>query len=113
MADRDATYEWLREVVSNIEPATARETRQLSWATAKHVLGLSRDTKRRIEVFVVGEPLTATVASVAEVLEHQTWTFEDGSRLEANRVVLPSGEHFDHFGALLCVELIDNGLHVD
>jgi hypothetical protein len=109
----DATYEWLRSEVSSLPKAPLPSSRRLDWVTSEHSIAVSRDTEGRLEVFVPGEPLSATTRTVAEVLEHQVWKADDGTELAATRVVLPAGHHFDQFGALVCVELLANGLEQD
>lgn len=113
MALSDTTYEWLRESVSSIETAADTNSRRLLWVTADHSLALARDTEGRLEVFVTGPSLVPMIRAVGEVLEHQVWRADDGSDLEANRLVLPAGEHFDQFGALLCVELVEHDVQDD
>ena len=116
MADntRDSvTYEWLRERVSGVARADESAARELLWVDADHRLALARDSASRVEVFVTGPPLVAATKTVGDALEHDTWRTSHGDELPATRVVFPMGEHLDHVAALLCVELLDNGLHQD
>lgn len=113
MERRDSTYERLRSDILTLESASTNAERRLVWATDEHVVAVARDSSGRLEVFIPGEPLASTSKKVADVLEHQTWKSDDGSDMPATRVVLPLGEHFDHLGALLCVELVEHGVEID
>lgn len=113
MTSREATYERLRNEISGLEDAATANDRVLVWATADRSLALARDDAGRLEVFVLGEPLVAATRVVADLLEHQTWTADDGLVFPATRVVLPRGDHFDQLGATICVELVDHGLRQD
>jgi len=113
MERKDATYERLRAMVADLPAEADASSRTLSWATEGHVLALARDPERRVEVFVAGLPLLAESKIVGDLLEHDTWAMDDGGSIEASRVVLPVGDHFDQFAALLCVEMIENGLAID
>jgi hypothetical protein len=109
----DTTYEWLRTEIASIDNAPDPRNRRLVWVTPKHTLALARDAEGRLELFIAGDPLVANHKVVSQLLEHQVWTVDDGSELAASRLVLPTGEHFDQLGALLCVELVDHGVQND
>jgi hypothetical protein len=107
------TYEFLREMIGGLAPADQESHREISWCNAAHTVGLSRDSRGCIEVFVVCPELHPTIAVVRDCLEYQEWFTRDGARLEANRFVLPSGEHFDAVAALIGVELLAAGASTD
>lgn len=113
MGDKDATYELLREAVARLVRSPNHDDRRLIWATDRRSVALARDPDGRVEMFIPGEVLAPSITAVDEVLEHRWWTDADGNDLPANRLVLPAGEHFDHFAALLCVELIEHGIELD
>jgi hypothetical protein len=113
VASREATYERLRNEISALEDAATASDRFLTWATDDRSLALARDDAGRLEVFILGDRLVAATKVVAEVLEHQSWSADDGLVFPATRVVLPRGDHFDQLGATICVELVDHGLHTD
>ena len=113
MEAKDSSYERLRNDVSSLEKAPGSGSRTLTWVTPVQSLAVARDSTGRLEVFVVGGPLSAATKVVSDVLDHQVWLADDGAEVAATRVVLPAGDHFDQFGALLCVELLDHGLDAD
>lgn len=113
-ADADAlTYERLRERISTTRPAPDPSRRELVWAEPTHVLGVARDPKGRLEVFVVGEPLEPTDHLVAENVQHHVWRTSTGAELRASRLVLSSAEHFDGVAAFICTELVAKGIEHD
>lgn len=111
--EHGATYEWLREQLAGVAPAHDSAARDLLWVDLEHRLAVARDAASRVEVFITGPPLIAATRVVGDALEHDTWSTFHGGELPATRVVFPRGEHLDHVAALLCVELLDNGLHRD
>lgn len=112
MDTKSATYERLREQVAALKRAPDAGNRQLLWLEVG-VLAVARNEVGRVEVFVVGaEPLVATTGSVSDLLAHQVWTSAQGE-VAATRVVLPGGDHFDPVAALVCIELVENGLADD
>jgi hypothetical protein len=106
----DASYEWLRDRLSTLAAAKHEGERDLVWVDGQKRLAVARDVRGRVEVFVVGPPLTAHTRIVKDSLEHESWTTSTGSALPANRVVLPLAPHFDEVAAFLCTELINNGV---
>lgn len=107
------TYEELRSKIAGIDIASDPAQRSLTWVTSGRVLSVARDPGGRVEVFVAGDRLSAGTQAVRAVLEYNVWRTEDNADIAANRVVLPAGEHFDQFAALLCVELVNHGLAMD
>lgn len=109
----ERSFEWLRDRVGRLEPAVGPQSRDVVWVDESHAVAVARDHRGQLEVFVVGDQLVPHVPAVRECLEYQRWATTSGEELNANRVVLPSAPHFDAVTALICVELIDNGLHSD
>jgi len=107
----ERSFEWLRDRVGSLEPAAGPQSRTVVWVDASRSLAVARDHRGRLEVFLVGDQLVPTVPIVRDCLEYQRWTTSTGEALDANRVVLPNAPHFDAVSALICVELVDNGLH--
>ncbi|MDN4473376.1 PD-(D/E)XK motif protein [Demequina zhanjiangensis] len=101
-------FEDLRDsIIGLTSPEDA--SRRIVWAEGTKAIGVARDHMGRLEVFVVGEPLAASIASVRDALEHDTWSREDGTAIAANRLVLPAAPFFDSVAAFICAELIANG----
>lgn len=107
----EQTFERLRDRVATLAVAQDASRRDLIWADSGRSIGLARDPKGQIELFVMGDELVASMGSVRDRLEYQRWFVGDGEPFDANRLVLPSAAHFDAVTALICVELLDNGFH--
>lgn len=103
------SYESLRAALGDLQPAHRPEDRILVWADSGRSLAVSRDPIGRLEIFLVGDPLEASIMVVAENLQHQVWTTQEGASLPANRVLLPDAPHFDGVAAFICSELLENG----
>lgn len=113
MLPKEPTYEALRDEVAGIESASSSRERTLVWVTDQRSVALARDADGRLEIFLPGPALQATLKVVANVIEHDVWSTDALKSLSANRLVLPRGEHFDQFGALLCTELLEQGVEAD
>jgi hypothetical protein len=107
------TFERLREQVAALSPASESDARELVWADEQRSIAIARDPRARIEIFVIGDELEASIRSVRECLVHQRWTASDGSAIDATRVVLPADEHFDGVATLVCAELLRTGVAED
>jgi len=108
----DATYERFRSEIAGLSAAPDASNRQLLWMS-EGLLAVARNEFHCVEVFIVSEhPLRASIRLVQDLLAHQVWNSSQGD-LASARVVLPRGEHFDQLAALLCAEMIENGLEED
>lgn len=107
------SFEATREAVAALPAASGDMDRVLFWVDAQHRLALARDAQGKVEVFVVCEPLVATLREVTAALQHQVWTTASGEPLSANRLVLPAAKHFDGVAAFICAELAANGVGED
>lgn len=107
------SYEWLRDSIAAMPAASTGEARDLVWADGAKMLGVSRDDHGRVEIFLVGEPLSPRDNLVAESLVHNVWSTRSGNQLAASRLVMPSTPHLDGFAAFVCAELVENGLEHD
>lgn len=107
------SFEWLRERLPDLPRATSPQARELEWIDVEHRLAVARDDRGRLELFLTGARLVASAKIVRDALHHQTWQMADGSVLDANRLVLPSADHYDGVAAFLCAELFENGFAND
>ncbi|MBC9734361.1 PD-(D/E)XK motif protein [Nocardioides marmotae] len=74
---------------------------------------MSRDPDGRLELFLPGERLVASIKVVSDRLSNHEWSFEDGATLSANRLQFSDAPHFDGVVAFLCAELLENGVRSD
>ena len=112
MHHKNATYERFRGEIASLAAAPDANNRHLLWLS-DGLLAVARNEVDAMELFIVSDdPLLASLSIVEDLLAHQVWNSSQ-SDISAARVVLPRGEHFDRLAAVLCVELIDNGLSED
>ncbi|GAA2147014.1 hypothetical protein GCM10009844_23790 [Nocardioides koreensis] len=109
----DGSFEWLKEQLRGLDSAAAEDARDLVWADESHSVGVSRDPQGRLEIFLPGTPLRATIKAVSDSLSHHQWWFADGGVIEASKLQFPGAPHFDGVVAFLCAELLENGASSD
>lgn len=111
--DNNATFEVLRNAVSEARRAEGRDRRYIHWVGDNRKLAYSRDHRGRLELFVSGEQLETRVDVVARRMELDSWRDEAGRILRANRIVFPAGEHVDALFSAIMAELLRRGVEVD
>lgn len=99
------SFEELRGRIGALPVALEGERRSVDWVSER--LGFGRDLRGSIEVFIAGEPLTGSSGATRRMLTHSTWDSARGEVFEANRLILPSEQHFDDFAAFIGAELLD------
>lgn len=108
------SYEAIARKVAALDPSDSAVTRNVAWVTPAGVVGLSRTTGGRIEIFLTGNRLAPSSQLVQETLEYQTW-HRTGALppFEANRLVLPGVGHYDQVAVFICTELLRGGADAD
>lgn len=106
-------YSEILEVIVGLQQADSPAQRRVHWLADGGRLGVSRDQHSRLELFLAGPKLQCETETVAANLAFDSWKRVDAEDLEANRVVLPAGAHFDAITAFLCTHLLDNGVMQD
>lgn len=108
------TYEYLLRLVNGLQPASSDDDREIEWCVdGAGPVGLARDPKGRIEIFLVGPELSPRFKRVRTAIEHQRWFRSGGEEMLANRILLPSAGHFEQVAAFLSTELVRNGASDD
>lgn len=107
------TYENQLEIVQRLQPASSDDERHIDWCEGNGPIGLARDYRGRIEIFLEGPGLEPRFSRVRSAIEHQRWFRAGGSELVANRILLPAAGHFEQVAAFLCTELLRNGANED
>lgn len=103
------TFESLRDDLASATAATSTLERHITWVGDQKTLAYARDEKGQLEMFLVGEALEAYEPVVRERMVHDSWETSDRSRLAANRLWLPAGDHYDAVAATILVELLERG----
>jgi hypothetical protein len=110
---KTTTFESLRVAVETAVPAISAAERRISWVGDRQQLAFARDNQGQLELFLLGDPLSARERTVRERLVHNTWQTLEGSLLAANRLRLPEGDHYDAIAATVLLELVDKGYERD
>lgn len=102
------SYENFHKLVRDLPEAATEVERDVRWLDSANILGISRDHTGRLEIFLTGEELRCSAPIVAANLSHNDWHRAEAGFLSANRLLMPSEEHFDAITAFLCAHLIEN-----
>jgi hypothetical protein len=107
------SYEQQLAIVQRLQQPSTENDRHIDWCVGDGPIGLAKTPKGRIEIFLKGPQLEPRYRRVREALGYQRWFRADGEELLANRILLPSAEHFEQMAAFLCTELLRNGATTD
>lgn len=100
------SYEDVLDQILSIPAGSAGDDRTIRWLTAAQIVGLARDSRGHLELFLAGDLLEPRTSTVKSALQHHAWHREDQPPLSANRILLPALGHFDQVGAFIAVELL-------
>ena len=107
------TFEGLLAACRTLAVPSSDDERFVEWLGSCSQLGVSRQSDGGIEVFIRGGPLRTRSRLVQRHLRHDEWREQAGATFEANRVVLPSDDHFTAVAAFLAEELFRLGVEED
>lgn len=107
------TFEILREELATAGSALDSLERRITWVGGAKKLAYARDEQGHLEMFLVGAALEAVQPAVRERVVHNSWETAGGELLAANRLRLPSGDHYDAVAATIFVELLERGYEDD
>lgn len=105
----DLTYEILRSRLDSLPRPPRDDAREVLWIIPK-LLGVAVTGLGAFEIFLAGKRLQAVTAAVRRHLQHDRWQVAGHEPFEANRVVLPSEDHFKAVAALIVIEMVRLGL---
>ncbi|UPG86387.1 PD-(D/E)XK motif protein [Luteibacter aegosomatis] len=101
-------FEVLRDELHNLAVPAGR-ARNVLWLTA--TLAVGRTSTGDYEIFILGEAIQASSALVRRHMRHSEWQPEEGGDpFFANRIVLPSAQHFAAVATLIATELLRAGV---
>ena len=109
----EGPFERLRSRIERLSPSTDESSRDVVWANSGESVGVSRDARGRMEIFIAGSALHVRSPIIDSNLAHNRWTRSGHEDVEASRLLLPSASHFDPIAAFVCVELLDQGAEQD
>lgn len=99
-------YEDILDQIRSIPAGNAGDDRTITWLNPAQVVGLARNSRGHLELFLAGEELKARTRTVRSSLQYHTWHRENQSVLSANRILLPRLGHFDQVAAFIAAELL-------
>lgn len=100
------TFEELLQLAEGIPLPDDDDKRDVKWCDQNNVVGISRQPSGAYELFLCGEELHARLPLVSRHLKFDQWARAGGEVFQANRIVLPSDEHYLPMAAFLAEELL-------
>jgi len=104
-----SSYEQQLAIVQRLQQPSTENDRHIHWCASEGPIGVAKTPTGGIEIFLEGPQLEARYPRVREAIDYQRWFRVGGDELLANRILLPSAEHFEQMAAFLCTELLRNG----
>jgi hypothetical protein len=80
--------------------------RTIKWLTDAKVVGVARNSRGHLELFLAGEQLKPWTSTVKSAIHYHLWHRDSQPPLSANRILLPALGHFDQVGAFVAAELL-------
>jgi hypothetical protein len=80
--------------------------RTINWLTDAQVVGVARNSRGHLELFLAGEQLKPRTSTVKYAIHYHSWHRDTQPPLSANRILLPALGHFDQVGAFIAAELL-------
>ena len=107
------SFEDVLDQVVSTPVGDAGNDRTITWLTKAQVVGVARNSRGHLELFLAGGPLKARTSAVDSAMHHHSWHRVNQSPFSANRILLPALGHFDHVGAFIAAELLREGADTD
>lgn len=100
------SYEEVLDQINDIPTGVTGHDRSITWLTDAKVVGLARNSRGHLELFLAGDPLKPRTGTVRSAIQHHSWHRDAQPPLSANRIRLPALGHFDQVGAFITAELL-------
>lgn len=100
------SYEAILNQINTIPTGTNGDDRTITWLTASKVVGVARNSRGHLELFLTGDELKPRSGVVKTAMHHHSWHRDTLPPLSANRICLPALGHFDQIGAFIAAELL-------
>ncbi|MCS6575641.1 PD-(D/E)XK motif protein [Curtobacterium flaccumfaciens pv. flaccumfaciens] len=107
------SFEDVLDQVVSIPVGDAGNDRTITWLTEAQVVGLARNSRGHLELFLAGDPLKARMSAVDSAMHHHSWHRVNQPPFSANRILLPALGYFDHVGAFIAAELLREDADAD
>ncbi|WP_313301142.1 PD-(D/E)XK motif protein [Diaphorobacter sp.] len=100
------SYEEVLDQINAVPAGTPGDDRTITWLTDAQVVGLARNSRGHLELFLAGDQLKPRTRTVKSAIHYHSWHRDTQSPLSANRILLPALGHFDQVGAFIASELL-------
>lgn len=99
-------YEAILNQITVVPAGTIGEDRAITWLTDAKVVGIARNSRGHLELFLSGDELRPRTGTVKTAMRYHSWHRDALPPLNANRICLPALGHFDQVGAFIATELL-------
>lgn len=103
------SYEAVLNQINMLPTGAGGEDRDITWLTDAKVIGVARNSRGHLELFLAGEELRPRTGTVKTAMNYHSWHRNTLPPLNANRICLPALGHFDQVGAFIAAELLREG----
>ena len=100
------SYEEVLEQINAVPAGLTGNDRTINWLTDAQVVGVARNSRGHLELFLAGEQLKPRTSTVKYASHYHSWHRDTQPPLSANRILLPALGHFDQVGAFIAAELL-------
>jgi hypothetical protein len=100
------SYEAVLNQINMLPTGAGGEDRDITWLTDAKVIGIARNSRGHLELFLAGEELRPRTGTVKTAMNYHSWHRNALPPLHANRICLPALGHFDQVGAFIAAELL-------
>ena len=100
------SYEEVLEQINAVPAGLTGNDRTINWLTDAQVVGVARNSRGHLELFLAGEQLKPRTSTVKYAIHYHSWHRDTQPPLSANRILLPALGHFDQVGAFIAAELL-------
>ncbi|QET03492.1 PD-(D/E)XK motif protein [Cupriavidus pauculus] len=100
------SYEAVLNQINVVPAGTTGDDRAITWLTDAMVVGIARNSRGHLELFLAGGELRPRTGTVKSAMHYHSWHRDTLPPLSANRICLPALGHFDQVGAFIAAELL-------
>lgn len=107
------SYEAVLNQINVVPAGKIGDDRAITWLTDAKVVGIARNSRGHLELFLTGDELKPRTGAVKTAMRYHSWHRDSLPPLDANRICLPALGHFDQVGAFIAAELLREKAEVD
>lgn len=100
------SYEAVLNQINVVPAGTIGNDRVITWLTDAKVVGIARNSRGHLELFLAGDELRPRTGTVKTAMHYHSWHRDALPPMNANRICLPALGHFDQVGAFIATELL-------